>query len=345
MQRSEFRKYNIFGQAGIWCILFVIAYMDELPYSSPVASFFFALNYIIMVAGVVYLHYFFVLPLYLKRKRIFYFLTTFALMSFFMLVYDLIDVNLPFEVEDDSEDQSPAWLEYFYGYLLLTLLVAVSSIYYFIQAWFRNTEKEANLKNQKLQAELNFLKSQINPHFLFNTLNNIYAFAQTDNPKTAPMLEHLSSILRFMVYDCGEERVMLTKELEAVKDLLEIYKMKNARQQNISLTTFGVKGLHLIAPLIIVNLVENAFKHSDAVTNPAGFIRISISVNEEDQCTCEVVNSIKKKIKTNSPYQGVGLGNIIKRLDLQYETNYNLETSEENNQYHLKLSIPLERKK
>ena len=116
------------------------------------------------------------------------------------------------------------------------------------------------LKNQKLEAELNFLKSQINPHFLFNTLNNIYAYAQIGNEKTAPMLERLSAILRFMVYDCSEDRVGFTKELEAIEHLLEIQKMKNSKQQNIYFSQKGVKGYHLIAPLIIVNLIENGHK-------------------------------------------------------------------------------------
>ena len=120
------------------------------------------------------------------------------------------------------------------------------------------------------------MKSQINPHFLFNTLNNIYAFAQTGNEKTAPMLERLSSILRFMVYDCSEEKVELIKELNAVEDLLEIYKMKNSEQRNIQFVSEGVKGFPLVAPLIIVNFVENAFKHSDAVSNPNGFIHVKM---------------------------------------------------------------------
>ncbi len=343
MKQSLFRKYSLLGQVGLWAILFLINLMDELPYAPFLEAFVYASNYTLMVVGVVYVHYFGVLPLYLKGHRWVYFAITWMVITCFILLYHFIDGLIPFDYEYD--DDSSFWDSYAYDLLLLTLIVAVTSLYYFVEAWYHNIKKESLLKNEKLQAELNFLKSQINPHFLFNTLNNIYAYAQTGNQKTAPMLERLSSILRFMVYDCSEDRVALTNELNAVEDLLEIHKMKNSEQRNIDLTVNGVKGYHLIAPLIIVNLAENACKHSDAVSNPKGFIHICISVNDSDTCILDISNSVKKKALTNTKYQGVGLENIKKRLDLQYKKTYTIEEEMDTNRYHLKLSIPLERKR
>ncbi|MEM6699048.1 MAG: GHKL domain-containing protein, partial [Bacteroidota bacterium] len=172
----------------------------------------------------------------------------------------------------------------------------------------------------------------------------IYSYAQTGNEKTAPIIERLSSILRFMVYDCSENRVSLSKEIVAVEDLLEIHKMKNSEQQNIELLVDGVKRLHLIAPLIIVNFVENACKHSDVVSNPKGFIKVRISVEEFDNCSLEIANTFKEKTGGNSKYHGVGLNNIKKRLELQYGENYSMKASKSEGVYHLKVSIPLERK-
>lgn len=344
MQQSKFRKYSILGQIGLWTILFLINYADELPYSSVLASAVFALNNTFMIVGTVYVHYFLVFPLFFKKPKLIYFVAVVLLMTFFIFLYFSVDAVLPFETNYEYDEEGPLWKIYAYDYLLLTLILAVSSLYYFVQAWFDNISKEALLKNEKLYAELNFLKSQINPHFLFNTLNNIYSFAQTDNPKTAPMLERLSSILRFMVYDCSEDKVELNKELNAVEDLFELYKMKNSKQSNIELVTEGVKGFHLIAPLIIVNLVENAFKHSDALSNKDGFIKINIAVDEKDSCLLEIFNSIKRKIDSDSPYQGLGLENIKKRLKLQYGEDCTITEKIENNHYYLKLWIPLRRK-
>ena len=342
MQKSEFRKYSTLVQIGLWCIFFMINFIENIHDSTVLETIVYSLNYSGMIIGVVYVHYFLLLPLYLESKKVTYFVLTAGVIFFFVILYYFIDYHLPFESTFTYEELD--WQYFLYDFLLITLMIAVSSLYYFIEQWYHNLQKENALKTEKLQAELNFLKSQINPHFLFNTLNNIYAFAQTGSQKTAPMLERLSSILRFMVYECSEEKVELKKELDAVDDLLEIYKMKNSEQQNVKMTIAGVKRFHLIAPLIIVNLVENAFKHSDAVSNPNGFIKIDIEVDEVDNCLCQISNSIKKKVDSNSPYQGVGLENVTKRLDLQYENIYSLKTQKEEYQYHLKLKIPLERK-
>ena len=100
MQQSKFRTYSILGQVGLWTILFLINYADELPYSSALASIVFALNYTLMIVGVVYVHYFLVFPLYLKKKKLIYFVSVFLLMTFFIFLYFLVDAVLPFDPED-----------------------------------------------------------------------------------------------------------------------------------------------------------------------------------------------------------------------------------------------------
>ena len=341
MKESKFIRYSLLGQLGAWLIFFLINLTSELPYEEPLSSCLFALSNVLFLAASVYTHHFILLPLFHRRKRWIYLIATSSVIIVYLLIYYFIDSFIP---SNFSEDDYTFWDSYAYDFLIAVLIVAVSSLYYFVEAWYHNIKKEGQLKNEKLQAELNFLKSQINPHFLFNTLNNIYSFAQTGNKKTAPMLERLSSILRFMVYDCNEDRASLSKELMAVEDLLEIHKMKNSEQRNITLGVEGVKRFHLIAPLIIVNFVENACKHSDAVSNPNGFIQVQITVDKKDKCYCEISNSIKKKTAIASKHKGVGLKNIKKRLELQYEGAYQLTEELNNGIYFLKLEIPLERK-
>ena len=345
MKQSEFRRYGIVGQIGLSLIFFLINFTENIPYYSIFESILYSLNYTFMVVAVAYLHYFFLFPLYLKRKLFAYFISTFFLLTLFISLYYFIDYILPYEYDKELESMDNILESLAYDYLLLILIIGTSSLYYFVEHWFINISTESNLRNEKLQAELNFLKSQINPHFLFNTLNNIYSYAQTGNQKTAPMLERLSSILRFMVYDCGENRVALSKEITAIEDLLEIQKMKNSKQQNIKLSVEGVKGFHLIAPLIIVNFVENACKHSDVVNNLNGFINIKILVNKSDICLLTISNTFKEKQVIDSKYGGLGLENIKKRLDLQYEKNYTFKEEIRGAIYNLKLNIPLERKK
>ncbi len=342
MDKRQFRNYLVTAQVGVWALLFLVMFMTDMPYLGADWAAYYAFQTVFVMAIIVYTHYFKVFPLFIKRKKLVYFPLAFFLAASLVSISYYLDFFLVMggEADDDSE----SLLEYFsYNFPIALLLMGVSTGYYFIDAWFQNIRKESQLKHQKLEAELNFLKSQINPHFLFNTLNNIYSYVQTGNEKSAPMLERLSSVLRFMVYDCLEDQVELNKELEAVDDLLEIYKMKNSGQRNIEFTIEGVRGYHLIAPLIIVNLVENACKHSDAISNPNGFIMVKVKVDAQDQCHCEVSNTVKTA-KTNAKYGGVGHVNVVKRLDLQYGEQYKLITKNEEGVYSLKVSMPLERK-
>ena len=340
MHQSKFKLYSLLGQIGVWIIFFMIYSMEEWEYSGASISFLYGFLVTLLHAVMVYFHYYVLLPFYRQKKRLLYFsLTLFSIVLLSILSY-YIFLNFPFDYDPEIE----FWGDVIYNFFLLTLVTAVSSLYYFVEAWFENIKTESMLRSEKLQAELNFLKSQINPHFLFNTLNNIYAYAQTNNPKTAPMLERLSSILRFIVYDCQEEQVALVKELETVEDLLEMYKMKNSGQKNIRLSAEGVKGFHLIDPLILVNFVENACKHSDVFTNPKGFLEVDMSVNDADELLLNISNTFKQKPKIDSKYQGLGLQNIQKRLELLYEEAYNYEEEVQENVYQLRLRIPLKRK-
>ncbi len=345
MKPAKFKRYSVMAQIGLWLILFTVMFVDSLVYDDGFNGFLFAANFVVINVIMVYLHYWLILPLFIKRKRITYFCVVIPFLLFFSCLIFLMDWILPYDYPDDVEVES--FLEMFaYTLPIGVLLLAGSSLYYFIEQWFQNIDREANLKNQKLEAELNFLKSQINPHFLFNTLNNIYSYVQMGNEKSGPMLERLSSVLRFMVYDCTSEQVELTKELTAIEDLLEINKMKNSEQENITLTSSGVKGFHLVAPLILVNLVENACKHSNAVSNPEGFIKVDVNINDQDECICEIANSVKPKSNlVQGEVGGVGLQNVMQRLELQYGDRYSFEKIEENNVYRLILKLPLERKK
>ena len=342
MEKYTFRRYSILGQVAAWSILFLINLMEQLDFESPLNAFLFSLTSIAYLIPIVYIHYYWLLPLFSKGKKWIYFITTFCLITFFLVLYEIIDRFIP---TNFPEEEIILWDDFLYYFLLSGIITAAFSLFYFVEAWYENFKRATLLKNEKLEAELNFLKSQINPHFLFNTLNNIYSYAQTGNEKTAPMLERLSAILRFMVYDCSEDRVGLSKEIAAVEDLLEIHKMKNSRQQNIEFLQTGVKGFYLIAPLIIVNFAENACKYSDAVSNPNGFIKINLSVDELDNCIFEIANSVKQKNSIDVKYQGVGLQNIKKRLALQYGEDYEFLEEKIDGIYRMRLVIPLERKK
>ena len=342
MEQTNIKRYIIRGQIGFWVLLFILDVIEQLEYGDFVTAVLTSISGFAYIVPIIYIHYYWLLPLYIQGKKWMHLTATFLLIILFMGTYTVIAAYItPSAQEYDTATQLIGLLYYF----TLTIVgIVIFSMIYFVEEWHKNFKKAALLKSEKLQAELSFLKSQINPHFLFNTLNNIYSYTQIGNEKAAPMLERLSSILRYMVYECEEERVRLKKELAAIDDLLEIHKMKNSKQQNIQFSREGIKGYHLIAPLILVNLVENACKHSDTISNPNGFIKINILVDEQNNCQFNIENTFKQKNSITSKYQGVGLTNIKKRLVLQYGETYAFSERKEGQIYHLNLKIPLERK-
>ncbi|WP_299113867.1 sensor histidine kinase [uncultured Winogradskyella sp.] len=341
MAIKHFKKYSIIAQVALWLIYLSSTIVFDASAIGFWTSFAFSLSNVMAIATIVYFHYFKLLPLLVDKNYFWYLIFTILTILIVGFTFAVLDNNLPF----DYPITHSFWDSIIFNVLQLSLFIIISSMFYFVHNWYLKREKEDELKLEKLRAELNFLRSQINPHFLFNTLNNIYSYAQTGNEKTAPMLEKLSGILRFMVYDCNNATVELNKEIEAIENLLEIHRMKNSTQNNIIFNYQSNKGFHLVAPLILINLVENACKHSDTVSNRSGFIKIVASVLKDNKLVFSISNSIKKKSNsTTLKYGGMGLENITKRLELLYENDYFMEEDIKNNVYHLQLEIPLMRK-
>ena len=240
--------------------------------------------------------------------------------------------------------QYPMWQFILSSLPVNMFVVAVSVLLFFYgKGWMRAMEDKADLRNEKLSTELDLLKAQINPHFLFNTLNNIYFYASTQHPKTPEMIEKLSNILRYIVYDCKAERTLLKKEIESLENLFSLYQIKNDEQESIIFNKSYYNGNLQIAPLILLNLLENAFKHSDVLLNDDGFIKVNVDVDEEDVLHFEISNSIKKSARSKNQ-TGIGQSNVRKQLNLIYKDNYDLKTELLNNVFNLTLEIKLDRK-
>ena len=196
------------------------------------------------------------------------------------------------------------------------------------------------LEAERRKTELMNLKAQLNPHFLFNSLNNIYALIAIDPDKAQQSLHELSNMLRFMIYDSEAASVPLDKEIQFIRDYIRLMSLR--LNPSVTLTSgfpeISDGSLH-IAPLLILTLVENAFKHV-ALKDGKGFIDIRISLNEEGLC-CHVSNSCIGKSTANleKGISGVGLKNIEKQLGLLYPSEYQLKTECIAGEYHSELII------
>jgi sensor histidine kinase YesM len=211
-----------------------------------------------------------------------------------------------------------------------------------IKNYIQNTKTQAKLIAQKSQAELMALKAQINPHFLFNVLNNLYGSAIVeDSPKTSEGILQLSSIMRHVVEGTKNERIEVEKEIRFLNDYIELNKMRIPNRPNIRIVTeiFWDENPTMIAPLLVIPYLENAFKYGISTTEEC-FIEMSFRIeNQKLSFVCK--NSI---IKTDDKLEvgtGTGLDNTKRRLDLYYPTAYQLSTSSSDNIFVVNLEVNL----
>ncbi len=233
-----------------------------------------------------------------------------------------------------------------YRDLYATFSVALSFVliiaYSLVKNFITNTKIQTQLIVQKSQAELMALKAQINPHFLFNVLNNLYGSAIVeDSPKTSEGILQLSSIMRHVVEGTKNERIDVEKEIRFLNDYIELNKMRIPNRPNIRIVTeiFWDENPTMIAPLLVIPYLENAFKYGISTTEEC-FIEMSFRI-ENQQLSFVCKNSI---IKTDDKLEvgtGTGLDNTKRRLDLYYPTAYQLSTSSSDNVFEVNLEVKL----
>jgi two-component system LytT family sensor kinase len=186
--------------------------------------------------------------------------------------------------------------------------------------WFGNIRIQRSLETEKKDMELQFLKSQLNPHFLFNSLNNIYSLAYQKSDKTADAILKLSEIMRYMIYESNDSWVALSKEIEYVQSYIELQKLRFKDGASVMMTLNGEIDNQQILPLVLISFVENAFKHGVA-NDPSDPIRINIIANQKI-LHFSITN--KKNNANKDHIGGVGLNNVERRLQLLYPERYKL---------------------
>jgi two-component system, LytTR family, sensor kinase len=210
-----------------------------------------------------------------------------------------------------------------------------------IASFANRKEKEAtDFQNEKLETEMKFLKSQVNPHFLFNALNNIYTLSVLKSEKTPDNLLKLSGMLRYMLYDCRAETVPLQKEIEYLRHFIGLNMLKDSRGLNVTVDIDESNPNLPIAPMLFVPFVENAFKHSKIEDLENGWIIIKLATSE-NSVSFDVQNSLPEEGYTKDQEGGIGLKNVRRRLELVYPGRHELrlETGAAQFDVHLKINV------
>lgn len=223
-------------------------------------------------------------------------------------------------------------------YLCLTTSAAVPMVIKFFKFWNKKQQDLLEVQQEKMLAELQLLKAQVHPHFLFNTLNNIYSFSLENSPKTPGLLLKLSSLLNYMLYDCKATSVRLEKELDIMKNYIELERERYGDKIDISWEVSGEVGDKFIAPLMMLPFIENAFKHGTSEQIEKCWLSVDIAVKAN---TLKVKIANSKNENTVIRSNGIGIANVKKRLALIYPENHKLNLSDEGDFFVVSLMIQL----
>jgi len=319
---SEFREVSIIFSAGL------------LPVAI-VATYFF--NYTLV-------------PKYLWEKRFgrfflfsFYTVLVSTWLSFLIVSFALVYIlNKKAFVEPAALHPE---LQVISLNFIVFLAIAIKQVK---RAFYINQEKD-QLEKTKLitelklkEAELKLLKAQIHPHFLFNTLNNLYGLTLEKSDEAPDLVLRLSEILDYILYRCDEKRVLLSEEITNLKNYIEIEKIRYSEKLKLEMNFPAKTGQLQIAPLIILPFIENAFKHG--VSKFPGIAHVKIKIETTDRILIFSVNNTKNPVATaNDNYsKGIGLINVRKRLDLMYPEKYILNIDEQKETFSVNLTIELE---
>ena len=298
-------------------------------------------SHVVCMIGISYLNYFVFLPRFLKHRSLGRYLLEFSL-PFALSMYGLWWLKR-FIVNGCAFTTPWIYSQKFIVNLTLSSLMIVLFVgmLKFAEDWFALEAKKKEVENERLTSELRFLKAQINPHFLFNTLNNLYYLAFTQSPNTTEVIAKLSQMMRYMIYDSNHPRVPLSKEIEYMQNYISLEKLRLSNDVPISFDVHGNVDSVTIAPLIFITFLENAFKHGVSSCAKDAWVKATIDISGR-ACVYTVENSkINETEKTVTEKSGIGLQNVKRRLDLSYPDNYELTVHDLHNRYIVELKMNL----
>lgn len=304
--------------------------------------------YVVFQALGVYLNLYVLIPKLLeKRKFVFYilgFVCTTVLTASLIVPGYFLSASFWHKTMESLYGPGADTFLHFFRHKTLPSTVAAMTLGMSVKLtkqWIEAKTREQKLETEKLETELKFLKSQINPHFLFNTINTIFVLINKNQKEASTSLLRFSDLLRYQLYECNEAFIPLANELEYMQNYIELEKLRHEKSLKVEIDLPDMlQGGHKIAPFILMPFVENAFKHVSK-THEA-FISISVQLSS-NELYLVVKNAMESTFlpKNKDSESGIGLKNVQRRLDLIYPDAHTLNTNQETNTFEIELKIKL----
>jgi len=352
---NKFERYrNLSIHVLCWAAMFILPLFFRHPNDATdmvFNRFMRSLGGPLTFVMIFYVNYLWLVPKYYfknqKRKFFLYNALFFLLAAAFMLGWwefseDWFPHEHPFRPKDGGGHRPPRPFtpQLIYHCVMLVLFVGLAMAVRYAQRWQHLEEARIEAEKQRTEAELSNLRNQLNPHFLLNTLNNIYALIAFDQNKAQTAVGELSKLLRHVLYENQQNFVPLYKEAEFMRNYIELMKIRVTDNVKIN-TNIDVANDDAtpVAPLIFISLVENAFKHG---VSPSGKGEINISLRRDnDQIICDISNSYFPKRENDKSGSGIGLEQVRRRLELMYPGKYTWDKgiNDEKTIYHSTITI------
>lgn len=333
-------KIRFFGVHLVFWILFLILPISDFIHihnTIPV-SFFVRILFCI---GIFYFNYFILVPqLLLKKKPLHYAVSVIVLIGGLAFIFSQFD-KPPVFANDRFMHHRPEFkdgLHLFPNIIMFALHILLSSVIKMYIEWTMSFKKQKETETDKKTHELNFLKTQLNPHFFFNALNTIYSLSIKKSDTTPTAVLNLADLMRYMLYETNKELVRLSDELSYIESYIEMQRLRLTENNTVQYKAEGNATGITIPPLLLIGFIENAFKYG---VNPSHVSEINIHITlEKGQLRLLTVNDVNNPVKKDERHTH-SIENITKRLELYFPKRYTLETHTRNRKHYSDLTILL----
>ncbi|HZW69881.1 MAG TPA: histidine kinase [Hanamia sp.] len=354
MLEGSFLKKLIFKGNYTWLrhLLFWVIYLIVF---SAWAGFDVVVNFregtettlVFMPANLIYAYgiIYWLVPKILIKEKYFKFLMMFCVWMLAGLVMNFLTryyILLPLRQGRPNLSFNYAYKQIFaFGsFIVMNTIGMFGGFIKFFKLWNAELRQKQFAEKEKINAELELLKAQLHPHFLFNTLNNLYSLVYEKSDRAPKMLMRLSGLLSYVLYECKADEVLLSKEVSIIKDYVALEKERYGERLDVSLNFSGDIDNKMVAPMLFQPFIENAFKHGTSEQLGKVWMSIDLSV-KENQLYFKIINSCDNHAAAILEQHGVGIGNVKKRLELLYADNFQLQNGVEDNVYIVSLSVEL----
>ncbi len=321
---------------------FVLLYFAKFWqfYLPSVQYYILATVYVTLIA-MAYVNMYILVPRFFFRT---YYIVYFVLLITMGVVgLNFISYVMSFFLEFKMNDYNEKRGGLYEGVLMCISIILVTTTVKLLQEWIKDSMRIVELNSLTLNMELSALRNQINPHFLFNMLNNVKALIRTDPEKATAVIMKLSEFLRYQLYENTEEKTLLTSEIDFLSNFLNLEKI---RRENFHIhveshTDSRILNSTFVPPNLFTTFVENAVKHSVDISGNESYVNVNIGIKDKN-IHFECKNSQNPEFPVSeTPYRGLGLANIKRRLELLYPDTFTLEIHSATNEYIVQLIIPL----